>query len=233
MVSGGEQPGENRLFFRGDVLTEGAAAIILDGPLRLTTVVSQGCRPIGRHFIVTKTDGNLIQELGGKPALLQLKAIFDTLSTTEQRMVNSGLFLGRVVNEYQDRFEQGDFLVRNVMGIDPDSGSIAVGDLLRPGQTVQFHVRDHRTASDEMGELLRRVRDNEDCTPRSGLLFTCNGRGSRLFPDPHHDARAIQRYLGDIPLAGFFAAGEVGPIGGKNFMHGFTASMALFEPAPD
>ncbi|MBM4092552.1 MAG: hypothetical protein FJ276_24490, partial [Planctomycetes bacterium] len=228
MASGAAEPGTNRIFIGTDCLTEGAAVVLMNGAVRVTTVVSQGCRPIGHHLIVTRSEGNLVHELGGQPALLQLKKIFDTLSTTEQRMVNSGLFLGRVVNEYQDRFEQGDFLVRNVLGIDPDNGSIAVGDFLRPGQTVQFHVRDHQTAHDEMRHLLARARDGSEGVPRGALLFTCNGRGSRLFSEPHHDARLIQKTFGDIPLAGFFAAGELGPIGGKNFMHGFTASVALF-----
>jgi small ligand-binding sensory domain FIST len=230
MASGAAAPGESRLFLGDKVLRTGAAAVMLAGPLRVTTVVSQGCRPIGHHLIVTKSEGNVIQELGGKPALLQLKSIFDTLATSEQQLVQRGLHLGRVVNEYQDQFTQGDFLVRNVMGIDPDTGSMAVGDFFRPGQTVQFHVRDHRTADEEMRQLLAVVRDDAQRSPLAGLLFTCNGRGTRLFPEPHHDAHVIREYLGDIPLAGFFAAGEIGPIGGKNFMHGFTASLVLFEP---
>ncbi len=228
MSSGGAAPGESRLFFGQELYTSGAVAVMLSGPLRATTVVSQGCRPIGHHLIVTKSEGNLIQELGGKPALLRLKEIFDTLPTSDQQLVQQGLHLGRVVNEYQDRFEQGDFLVRNVMGIDASTGTIAVGDFFRPGQTVQFHVRDHQTADDEMRQLLAAVRDDPQCAPQGGLLFTCNGRGTRFFPEPHHDARAIEEYLGAIPVAGFFAAGELGPVGGKNFMHGFTASAVLF-----
>ncbi|MHB8956399.1 MAG: FIST signal transduction protein [Pirellulaceae bacterium] len=231
MTSGAAAPGESRLFLGREVHSAGAVAIMLDGPLTTTTVVSQGCRPIGNHLIVTKSEGNLVQELGGKPALLQLKSIFDTLATTEQQLVQRGLHLGRVVNEYKDRFTQGDFLVRNVIGIDPDSGSIAVGDFFRPGQTVQFHVRDHHTADEEMRQMLASCRQDAQRSPVAGLLFTCNGRGSRLFPAPHHDAQVVREYLGDIPLAGFFAAGEIGPIGGKNFMHGFTASLVLFEPA--
>ncbi len=229
MASGGAAPGDSRLFFGPELHTSGAVAIMLSGSLTTTTVVSQGCRPIGQHLIVTKTEGNLVQQIGGKPALLQLKEIFDTLSTSEQQMVQNGLHLGRVVNAYQDHFEQGDFLVRNVTGIDPNDGTIAVGDFFRPGQTVQFHVRDHVTADEEMRQLLAAVRDGARPTPQAGLLFTCNGRGSRLFPEPHHDAALIQKYFGDIPLAGFFAAGELGPVSGTNFMHGFTASTVLFH----
>jgi len=232
MASGATAPGECRLLLGTRVLTQGAVALMLHGRLAVTSVVSQGCRPIGHHLIVTKSEGNVIHELGGKPALLQLKSIFDTLPTSEQQLVQHGLHLGRVVNEYQDQFHQGDFLIRNVMGIDPDRGSIAVGDFLHPGQTVQFHVRDHQTADDEMRQLLAAVRQRSGPAPQAGLLFTCNGRGTRLFPEPHHDAELVHAYLGDIPLAGFFAAGEIGPIGGKSFMHGFTASLALLGAAP-
>ncbi len=229
MASGGAVPGDSRLFFGPEVYTSGAVAIMLSGSLRATTVVSQGCRPVGHHMIVTKAEGNVVHELGGRSALLQLKAIFDALPTSEQALVQSGLQLGRVVSEYQDRFEQGDFLVRNVMSIDADAGTIVAGDFFRPGQTVQFHVRDHVTADEEMRQLLAAVRDDSATAAQAGLLFSCNGRGSRLFPEPGHDARLLQEYFGDIPLAGFFAAGELGPVGGKNFVHGFTASAVLFH----
>lgn len=229
MASGGSAPGENRVWLGPRVLAEGAVAAMLHGPIRVRTVVSQGCRPIGTHFVVTKAERNIIYELGGRPALLQLKAIFDTLPTREQELVQRGLHLGRVVSEYQDRFEQGDFLVRNVIGIDPGDGSIAVTDYIRQGQTVQFHIRDQQTADEELRQLLATVRDAKGVAPAGGLLFTCNGRGTRLFSQPHHDAACVQAALGGIPLAGFFAQGELGPIGGRNFMHGFTASLALFE----
>ncbi len=229
MASSAAAPGENRLFFGRSTETQGAVTVVLDGPVQIKAVVSQGCRPVGQHFVVTRAERNVIYELGGKPALLQLKEIFDTLPTSEQRLVQSGLHLGRVVNEYQDRFEQGDFLVRNVMGIDPDDGSVAVGDYFRPGQTVQFHVRDQASADSEMRSMLSQLRDDPAASPQGGLLFTCNGRGTRLFSEPDHDASLIKATLGAIPVSGFFAAGELGPIGGKNFMHGFTASVVLFE----
>jgi small ligand-binding sensory domain FIST len=230
MASGAGAPGDSRLLLNESLHRSGAVAVLLSGPLRCTAVVSQGCRPIGRHLIVTRAEGNLIQELGGKPALLQLKSIFDTLATSEQQLVQRGLHVGRVVNACQDRFAQGDFLVRNVLGIDPGTGAIGVGDFFRPGQTVQFHVRDDRTADDEMRQLLADFRTDAPAAPRGGLLFTCNGRGTRLFPEPDHDARLVDEYLPGTPLAGFFAAGELGPIGGRNFMHGFTASLLLLEP---
>ncbi|MEQ8791363.1 MAG: FIST N-terminal domain-containing protein [Pirellulaceae bacterium] len=227
MSSGGAAPGENRLLLGDGCHAEGAVVAMIHGGVRVRSLVSQGCRPIGTHLVVTKAERNVIHELGGRPALLRLKELFDTLPTREQEMVQRGLHVGRVVSEYQDHFQQGDFLVRNVMGIDPDNGSIAMGDYIRAGQTVQFHIRDANSADQELRQLLSRAK--ADAAPAGALLFTCNGRGTRLFPEPHHDASAIADALGEIPLAGFFAAGELGPVAGENFMHGFTASLALFE----
>jgi small ligand-binding sensory domain FIST len=198
--------------------------------VRLQTVVSQGCRPIGHAFVVTKAERNVIYELGGKPALAQLREIFDTLPTREQRLVQRALHVGRVVSEYQERFEQGDFLVRNVVGIDANTGAIAIGDYIRPGQTVQFHVRDQEAADAELTQLLADARSRGGANPAGALLFTCNGRGTRMFSKAHHDAEAVERAFGSLPLAGFFAQGELGPIGKHNFTHGFTASIGLFLP---
>jgi small ligand-binding sensory domain FIST len=214
------------------VLAEGAVAALVSGPVRLRTVVSQGCRPIGRHYVVTKAERNVIYELGGKPALIQLKEIFDTLPAREQVLVQRALHLGRVVSEYQDRFEQGDFLVRNVVGLDPSSGAIAVGDYIRTGQTVQFHVRDQEAADAELKQLLATAAKRSP-GPAGALLFTCNGRGTRMFSQPNHDAECLAKSLGNVPVAGLFAQGEIGPIGRQNFLHGFTASVAIFEPPGD
>ena len=230
MASGGHSPGQNRLLFGNTVLTEGAIAVLIDGPVRLRTVVSQGCRPIGRPFVVTKSERNIIYELGGRPALLQLKEIFDVLPTKEQALVQHGLHIGRVVSEYQENFGQGDFLVRNVVGIDPKNGAVAAGDYVRVGQTVQFHIRDAETAEAELKQLLAKVRVAGLDRNAGVLLFTCNGRGMSLFRDPDHDAGTIANSLGKLPLAGFFAQGEIGPVGGQNFLHGFTASIAILEP---
>jgi small ligand-binding sensory domain FIST len=229
MASGAAQPGENRLILGSNTFAEGAVAVHVSGPVRLRTVVSQGCRPIGRPFVVTSAERNVIYELGGKPALTQLREIFEALPAREQRLVQRALHVGRVVSEYRDRFEQGDFLVRNVVGIDASSGAVAIGDYIRPGQTVQFHIRDQEAADAELKQLLAAARQSS-ASPAGGLLFTCNGRGTRMFSGPHHDAEAVSHAFGALPLAGFFAAGEIGPIGSQNFMHGFTASLALFEP---
>jgi small ligand-binding sensory domain FIST len=229
MASGGHSPGENRLILGRDTYAEGAIAALVHGPVRLRTVVSQGCRPIGQPFVVTKAERNIIHQLGGRPALLQLKQIFDELPTRDQVLVQRGLHVGRAMSEYRDHFEQGDLLVQNVIGIDPQTGAIATGGYIRAGQTVQFHVRDQESADGELKQMLAAVKKSPGAAPAGGLLFTCNGRGTRMFKEPSHDAGLVAKMLGDIPLAGFFAQGEIGPVGGQNFIHGFTASLALFE----
>lgn len=229
MASGAWRPGENRLLLGSNEFSRGAVAALISGPVHVRSVVSQGCRPIGRHFVVTKAQQNVILELGGRPALAQLAEVFHDLSPREQSLVQNGLHVGRVINEYQDQFGRGDFLVRNVIGIDPTSGAIAVGELVRPGQTVQFHIRDAETADEDLNQLVCAASDESRGAAAGALLFTCNGRGTRLFGRPHHDAGVICQHLGDLPAAGFFAQGELGPIGGRNFIHGFTASLVLFE----
>jgi len=229
MASGGSAPGENCLILGERRFQSGAVAALIHGEVRISSVVSQGCRPIGQPFVVTRAEANVIHELGGVPPLVQLKEMFKTLSEREQQLVRHGLHFGRVLNEYQDQFHRGDFLVRNVIGADPQSGAIAIGDYVRPGQTVQFHVRDEETADEDLRHLLQGARNSVASQSRGALLFTCNGRGTRLFGSADHDARCVREALGEIPLAGFFAQGEIGPVAGKNFLHGFTASVAIFE----
>jgi small ligand-binding sensory domain FIST len=229
MASGGMGPGANQLFLGSRALTSGAVAVLIHGAVRIRSIVSQGCRPIGDHYVVTQANRNVIQELGGKPPLAHLQEFFPKLSAADQMRIQQGLFVGRVINEYKDRFERGDFLVRNVIGADPGSGAIGIGDLIRAGQTVQFHVRDAQSADEDLRQLMATARSGRASSPRGALLFTCNGRGTRLFLHPNHDAGVIREYCGDIPTAGFFAQGELGPIGGRNFIHGFTASVVLFE----
>jgi small ligand-binding sensory domain FIST len=230
MASGAHSPGENQLFLGDEAFASGAVAALIHGDVRIRSVVSQGCRPIGRPMVITKAERQVIFELSGKPALVQLQEIFAELSQHEQQLVQRGLHVGRVINEYQDHFSRGDFLVRNCIGADHTTGAIAIGDFVRPGQTVQFHIRDADSADEDLRELLRTTLASGSASPLGALLFTCNGRGTRLFSEPHHDAGVVAELLGNIPIAGFFAMGEIGPVGGKNFLHGFTASLALFLP---
>ncbi len=227
MASGARTPGQNQLLLDEATHAEGAVGVIIRGNVAIRSVVSQGCRPIGETMLITKkTDRNIISELGRRPALEVVQEVFEGVSEAEQEMMRSGLHVGRVINEYQESFGPGDFLVRNVMGADP-SGGLAISDLVKVGQTVQFHVRDAETADEDLRNLLIRAR--ADGPAAGALIFTCNGRGSRLFMEPHHDVKAVREQFGPIAAAGFFAMGELGPVGGQNFMHGFTASVVLFS----
>jgi small ligand-binding sensory domain FIST len=188
------------------------------------SLVSQGCRPIGQPLVVTKAERNIVYELGGQPAYDRLMEIARAgLTEDEVRMVNEGLFMGLVIDEHRLEFGPGDFLVRNVMGFDPENGAIAVNDLVTVGTTAQFHVRDAVTADEELRRLLAgREAD-------AALVFTCNGRGMRLFRTANHDAALVDEALDGAPAAGLFCQGEFGPVGGRNFVHGFTASIALLN----
>jgi small ligand-binding sensory domain FIST len=233
MASGAGAPGQCRLLLGDKVVTGGAVGVLLRGPIGLRSIVSQGCRPVGRHMVITRARQNLIEELGGRPVLEQLQELWQGLPPEEQDLFQQGPHLGLVINEYQGDFQRGDFLVRNIMGLDQDTGALAVNDRVRVGQTVQFHVRDAATADEDLHALLQLDLSAHERRPAAGLVFSCNGRGTRLFPQPDHDAGAIRAEAGAIPLAGFFAQGELGPVGGQNFIHGFTASVALFEDEGD
>jgi small ligand-binding sensory domain FIST len=229
MASGGDAPGSNTLVVGSTSYDSGAVAVVIGGGVRIRPVVSQGCRPIGRPLVITRAEANVIVELGGRPALERLREIYGDLPEADRQLVRSSLHVGRAASEYRDAFRQGDFLVRNVVGADPESGVIAVGDLMRTGQTIQFHVRDAASADEDLRRLLCDTRGG--AAPAGAIVFTCNGRGTRLFDEPNHDARCVRDCLGPIPVAGFFAQGEIGPIGRRTFLHGFTASIAVFEPA--
>ena len=231
MASAARAPRQSRLFLDNRVLSVGAVGVHLPNA-EVHPLVAQGCRPIGDAYIVTRADGSLIHELGGRPPLVRLREMAAALPSRDQELLAQGLQLGVVIDEYQAEPGQGDFLVRGVVGADPDSGTIAVGDQIQVGQTVQFHVRDAQSADEDLRRALEReLAALGGRRPAGALLFTCNGRGSRLFTEPDHDTWLIAATLGDIPLAGFFCAGELGPVGGQNFLHTFTASIALF-PGP-
>jgi small ligand-binding sensory domain FIST len=233
MASGGRAPGENRLLMGDTAAAEGAVGVALTADFPIATVVSQGCRPVGGRFLITRAEGNVIYELGGRPAFTCLQEMYAGLAPAEQELARRGLHIGVTINEEKTQFDRGDFLVRGLVGADQHEGSLAIGDLVREGQTVQFHIRDRETASEDLSALLEgQVRRFPGVSPEAALLFSCNGRGRRLFGRPHHDVTMLRSHLGDIPVAGFFAQGEVGPVGGGNFLHGFTASVAIFYAPP-
>jgi small ligand-binding sensory domain FIST len=217
--------GGNSLALGSVVQRSGAVGVLLGPDVKVEPLVSQGCRPFGRPLVVTRSDRNVIYELAGKPAIERLvsQASSDLSEDEVETLAQGGLQIGRVIDEHNEEFGQGDFLIRQVFGTDRRSGAVAVGDNMAVGVTVQFHLRDPAAADRDLADHL------EGRSAQAALLFTCTGRGTHLFGGPDHDAGAIVDYLGPIPTGGCFAAGEIGPVAGKNFLHGFTASMALFR----
>ena len=232
MASGGVAPGQNRLLVDGEMVKDGAAGVLLSGQFQLRTVVSQGCRAIGRRYVVTECDRNAILKLGGRSALEVVQELFAEVTPDEKELFRSAPHIGVVMDECRRDFGPGDFLIRNILGVDPARGAIFTSDCIRLGQSVQFHVRDGRAASEDLEALL--AMERRVCTgnhPGGALIFSCNGRGTRLFESPDHDISVLRESIGVIPVSGFFAQGELGPVGDRNHLHGFTACVALFcEP---
>jgi small ligand-binding sensory domain FIST len=228
LASGGHGPGIHALWSDGETLDRGAVALAIGGPgLAVRAVVSQGCRPVGRRYVVTAAEGNRIRSLAGRPAAEALRATWEGLSPEDRERFRTGVHLGVVAHEARPEFSRGDFLVRNLLGLVEGDGSLVVGDRPAVGQTIQFQLRDAAAASEDLAAHLER--EAAAGSPAGGLLFSCGGRGARLFGAPDHDLRAIRDRLGPFPLAGFFCNGEIGPVGPASFLHGFTASMALFS----
>ncbi|MEU4545365.1 FIST signal transduction protein [Nonomuraea dietziae] len=228
LANGLEGRGSVRLFAGGEVYTEGAIGVLLGGGVKVSTVVSQGCRPIGPTMVVTSAEENLLLELAGQPALARLEDIVSDLDEDDRELVAAGLQIGVAMDEYAEHHERGDFLIRGVIGIDPEREAVAIGDVVDIGRTVRFQVRDAATADEDLYDLLDAHRE-ELGRIDGALLFACNGRGSAMFGSADHDAVALRDTLGSIGMAGFFAAGEVGPVAGHNHVHGFTASILVFS----
>lgn len=231
MASGALGPGQTLFFTAEGVRDAGCTVIALEGGIELVTVVSQGCRPVGKPWVVTECERNLIKKLGGRPALEVLMETLNELGRCEKPRASMP-FLGLAIDPRRTEFTRGDFLVRGIMALDQRNRAVAVSDFVRRGQTVQLLVRDAESAGEDLESLLASHGRLGATDPGScgALLFSCNGRGARMFGKPDHDAKCVQRGLArEVPLAGFFAAGEIGPVGGRNFLHGFTASVALFR----
>ena len=218
-----------QIYLNGDVFEDGGIAISVGGDVKLAGVVSQGCTPIGEPWTLTRVEQNLIHQIANRPAYTVLAETFQKLPPADQQKARGNLLIGLVVNEYLEDFHRGDFLVRQLIGGDPNSGILAVGALPRAGQTMQFQRRDATAATEDMSELLVRTKNGLGGAPvYGGCLCCCNGRGKNLFGVANHDAALIQKQLGPLTLAGFFCNGEIGPVGEKSFLHGFTAALALF-----
>jgi small ligand-binding sensory domain FIST len=219
--------GSASLFRNGDVLNGGAVACSLSG-VSVLACVSQGAAPVGPEMTITAAHGNVIEELASRPAIERLRESLGSLNAREQQLAASGLMLGVVIDENKPEYERGDFLVRPIIAADGEAGTIALGEQIRVGQTVRMHVRDGTSADEDLRAVLGAQAEALGSAQAAGaLVFTCNGRGSHMFEVRDHDAMAVEDALG-VPAGGFFCAGEIGPVGGRNFLHGFTATMALF-----
>ncbi|HET7625252.1 MAG TPA: FIST N-terminal domain-containing protein [Verrucomicrobiae bacterium] len=229
LASGKFPEQRTQIYLNDEVFEAGGVAISIGGDVKLATVISQGCTPIGETWTLTRVEDNLIHEIGNRPAYEVLAETFNQLSAHEQKVARGNLFIGLVVNEYLEDFHRGDFLIRNLLGADPQTGSVAVGAFPRAGQTMQFQRRSASAAMEDMSELLARAgKKLEGATIYGGCLCSCNGRGQNLFGRPNHDAKSVQEQFGPVGVAGFFCNGEIGPVGEKSFLHGFTASLTLF-----
>ena len=229
LASGNFPEPVTQVYLNGEVFEDGGVAVAVGGGVALAGVISQGCTPIGEAWTLTPVEQNLIRHIANRPAYAVLAETVQQLPPEEQRKVQGNLHIGLVVNEYLESFQRGDFLVRNLLGGDPNSGVLAVGAQPRMGQTIQFQRRDAAAASEDLNEMLARAKKNLAGTEiYGGCLFCCNGRGKNLFGRTSHDTKLVQAHFGPTGIAGIFCNGEIGPVGEKNFLHGFTASLALF-----
>ena len=231
MASGDAEARRTHLFLDRQVHVDGAVVLAIGGPVAIHSIVSQGCNPIGRPWTITGAQNQIINSIAGRPAMEVLTETIDQLPAEERQRAQQNLLIGLAMDEYRDDFGRGDFLIRNLLGADRESGAIAVSALPREGQTIQFQVRDAVAADEDLRLLLdeKKRAALSGGEPVAALLWSCNGRGQGLFGSPDHDAKAIADVLGPIPLAGFFCNGEIGPVGSKNYLHGFTASIAIFS----
>ena len=230
LASGAQRPGDNALFLDGQMHGSGAIGLALHGNITVDTVVAQGCRPIGDSMRITASRQNVLVELDGKPPMGVLQDLFRALSERDRQLMGHSLFLGVVMDELVDNPVQGDFLIRNVVGMDQRTGSLAIGEMLKEGQLVQFHLRDAETSAEDLTFVLERyAADNRENEVPGALLFSCLGRGEYLYGRPNHDTDIFREKLGQVPLGGFFCNGEIGPVGGTTFLHGYTSSFGLFR----
>ena len=227
VASGVRGPGSTRLYVDGRTVDRGAVGVFLGGSVKVRTLVSQGCRPVGPNMVVTRAEDNVLLELAGQPALPKLESILNELEGDDRELATNGLHLGIAMDEYAEDHERGDFLIRGVLGGDRERDAVVVGDRVEIGRTVRFHVRDAAGAGADLDAMLTRLRDRTSGVD-GALLFTCNGRGSHMFGSSDHDVRIVRDVLRPAGIGGFFANGEIGPVGGRSHLHGFTASLLAF-----
>lgn len=228
-ASGSSMPGRSGLFCNNRLYRSGTVGVAMSGNIVLETIVAQGCRPIGKPYVVSKGERNIVLELDERSPLEVLRDLIESLSDADRQLAEHSLFIGVVRNEFKQDLEQGDFLIRNLLGVDPKVGAIAIGDRVRSGQRIQFHLRDAQTSAEDLEWLLQRYQKqtHEHSTAAGALMFSCLGRGEGLYGRPNFDSELFSRYLSDIPLGGFFCGGEIGPVGGSTFLHGYTSVFGI------
>jgi small ligand-binding sensory domain FIST len=241
-LAGGDGTRGAALFCNYRLYREGTVGVALSGNIVLDTIVAQGCRPIGRPYRVTEGERNILLKLeeqiddtgnagAERSPLESLRELVQTLSEEDRELAQHSLFVGLVSDEFKLRLEPGDFLIRNLLGVDPKVGAIAIGDRVRPGQRIQFHLRDARTSAEDLEMLLSRyqrsVQDSGRSSSSGALMFSCLGRGEGLYGEPNFDSRLFGKYFNNIPLSGFFCNGEIGPVGGSTFLHGYTSVFGI------
>lgn len=230
LASGGREAGFNALYLGKTVHHSGLVGVAMSGDIEVDTIVAQGCRPIGAPMFITRCRDNILQELDGHPPAQVLQKLSETLDARDKELLRHSLFLGIVMKESQREYRQGDFLIRNIVGMDPETGVLAIGAKLKENLVVQFHLRDAVTSAEDLEELLSRYKSGPQIVrPEGSLLFSCLGRGMNLYGRPDHDTDLFRRHLGELPLGGFFCNGEIGPVHGTTFLHGYTSSFGLFR----
>jgi len=231
LASGASRPGDNALFLDGQIHRSGLVGLAFTGNVAIDPIVAQGCRPIGKPMRVTSCDKNVLEELDGKRALQAVEDLLETLPDADQQLARTSLFLGLLSDPLSAPAPKRDYLIRNLIGLDSDRGSIAIGAMLRPGQTVQFHLRDKRTSAEDLKRRLDEYAGSKSASSASGaLLFSCLGRGKHLYGVSNHDSEAFQASVGKVPLGGFFCNGEIGPVEGTTHLHGYTSCFGIFRP---
>lgn len=232
LASGAQGQGGNALYLDEEIFSSGLVGLALSGNIELDTIVAQGCRPIGRPMKITKCAHTMLAELEGKPPMELLEEIYETLNESDRKLLQTSLFLGIEMDPMKDDPQAGDFLIRNLMGVDRETGAISIGALLREGQLVQFHLRDKVMSAEDLDHMLTRYKTGGATgDARGALLFSCLGRGQYLYGTPNHDSEMFRDKLGDIPIGGFFCNGEIGPVGKTTFLHGYTSSFGIFKEA--
>lgn len=232
LASSSQLGGRISLFLNDRIYKEGTVGVALSGNIIVDTIVAQGCRPIGKPYQVSSCDRNILLELEELPPLVVLRELLESLSEYDRQLAQNSLFVGVARDEFKLNLEQGDFLIRNLLGVDPKFGAIAIGDRLRPGQRIQFHLRDAQTSAEDLEYLLERYQKQNQSEQAAGaLMFSCLGRGEELYGKPNFDSQMFRRYLNHVPLGGFFCGGEIGPVGGNTFLHGYTTVFGICRQA--